>query len=329
MLLHELADFAVGQRARGLEGDVKHAAARAVVDWFAATTVGSTMAPAEILAWTFARDQPAGRCRLVPGGTRVDARTAALVNATASHAAEFDDIYREGIYHPGSPTIGAALAAAEDTGATGERLLRAVAIGYEIGDRIAAAVQPAHYTYWHTTGTVGALGAAAAAATVLELDVDQMAHAMATATTMAAGLQQAFRSDSMSKPLHAGHAAEAGLTAAMAASNGFTGALNVLEGPVGFGAAMAEGPDWSSAFNDLGNPWAITRTTVKNHSCCGHTFAAIDAMLELRETGLRPEDVGSIRVSTYRTATEVAGRANPTTAFDAKFSISYLSLIHI
>jgi 2-methylcitrate dehydratase PrpD len=263
--------------------------------------------------------------RLTPAGEQRHAfdtsRTAALINATASHTAELDDIFRDGIYHPGSPTVAAALAAAEHRGASGADFLRAVAVGYEIGGRIAAAIQPSHYTYWHTTGTVGTIGAAAAGAEIFGLDAEQFAHALATATTMSAGLQQAFRSEAMSKPLHAGHAAEAGLLAAMAAAHGFTGALDVLDGEAGFGAAMARNPDWDNAVEKLGRPWAITQATVKNHSCCGHTFAAVDAALALRD-GV-PEQVREIRVATYSTAVKVAGNADPTTPFEAKFSTAY------
>jgi 2-methylcitrate dehydratase PrpD len=323
MVLRTFADFAVGHRRTALSPDVERAANRAVVDWFAATVAGAEMEPAAILRAALLDDGGDGPCTLVPGGERTSARTAALINASASHTAELDDIYRDGLYHPGSPTVGAALAAAERTCATGADLLRAVAIGYEVGDRIAAAVQPAHYTYWHTTGTVGTIGAAAASAEILGLDADQFAHALATATTMAAGLQQAFRSDAMSKPLHAGHAAEAGLLAAMAAAHGFTGALDVLDGEAGFGAAMAASPDWSAATAQLGSPWAITQATVKNHSCCGHTFAAVDAALVLRGQGLTPDDVDSIHVATYGTATKVAGNPEPRTAFEAKFSTAY------
>jgi 2-methylcitrate dehydratase PrpD len=323
MIVNEFADFALAQRRAGLQPEVQEAANRAVVDWFAATVAGSSMEPARILRATLLRSESGGSCGLVPDGARTSPRTAALINAAASHTAEMDDIYRDGLYHPGSPTVGAALAMAEHVHATGETLLRAVAVGYEIGDAIAATIQPAHYEYWHTTGTVGTIGAAAAAAEVLGLGAEEFAHALATATTMAAGLQQAFRSDAMSKPLHAGHAAEAGVLAAMAASNGFTGALDVLEGESGFGAAMAQSPDWSTVTQRLGGRWGVTEATVKNHSCCGHTFAAVDAALEARAAGLRADEVQAIHVSTYGTALRVAGNPNPRTAFEAKFSIAY------
>jgi 2-methylcitrate dehydratase PrpD len=323
VISHDFADFAVTQRKRELDDAVYSAATRAVVDWFSATVAGARMEPARILRDALGFARGTGRAELVADDARVDPRTAALINGTASHTAELDDIFRDGIYHPGSPTVAAALAAGQHLDASGEQFLRSVAVGYEIGDRIAAAIQPAHYKFWHTTGTVGAIGAAAAVAELLELDTDAFAHALATATTMAAGLQQAFRSDAMSKPLHAGHAADAGLVAALAAGRGYTGAPDILEGDAGFGAAMASNPDWAGAVGRLGDPWAITQATVKNHSCCGHTFAAVDAALELRGEHVDPNLVDSIEIRTYGVATKVAGNADPRTEFEAKFSLGY------
>jgi 2-methylcitrate dehydratase PrpD len=321
MICGELAGLAVRLRERGLTPDESHAATRAVVDWFSATIAGSVQEPARILRSAIAEE--GGAARLIPDGQPAAVRTAALINGTASHTAELDDIFREGIYHPGSPTVAAVLALAQQRDASGSDLLRAVAVGYEIGDRIAWTVNPAHYTYWHTTGTVGTVGAAAGAAAVMGLDETRFAHALAIATTMAAGLQQSFRSDAMSKPLHAGHAAEAGLLAALAAAGGYTGALDVLEGPAGFGVAMAASPDWSRALAEPDRPLGITTATVKNHSCCGHTFAAVDGALELRALGVQPSDIESVEVRTAATAAKVAGNTDPRTAFEAKFSVSY------
>jgi len=116
----------------------------------------------------------------------------------------------------------------------GDTFIRAVIAGYEISNRIGAAVNPRHYEFWHTTGTVGTLGAAIAASCALRLSVEQAAWALGHATSLAAGLQQAFRSDGMTKPLHAGRAAEGGLLAARAAKAGLVGARTMLAGEVGF-----------------------------------------------------------------------------------------------
>jgi 2-methylcitrate dehydratase PrpD len=318
-VLRQFADYAVSQRTTA----APHGATRAVVDWFAATIPGSAFDAPRILVDALVDADETGRSTLVPGGRRVKPRTAALINGTAAHTAELDDIFRDGIYHPGAPTIAAVLALCEHVGGSGPDLLRAVTVGYEVGNRIAAAVNPAHYRFWHTTGTVGVLGAAGAAAELLRLDAEKFTHALATATTMAAGLQQAFRSDAMSKPLHSGHAAEAGLLAAMLAARGFTGAPDVLEGKAGFGAAMAQAPDWGRATAGLGTDEpTVNQVTVKNHSCCGHTFAALDAAVQLRD-GVDVENVDRVDVATYGTAIEVAGNPDPRSEFEAKFSIAF------
>jgi 2-methylcitrate dehydratase PrpD len=204
-------------------------------------------------------------------------------------------------------------------------LLRAIVAGYEISTRIGAAMGRAHYRYWHNTGTVGTFGAAAAAASALNLPQTAFAHALCTATTFAAGLQQAFRMDSMSKPLHAGHAAQAGVLAAQSAAVGVTGSLDVIEGEDGLGHAMSNGPDWQAALSTLGQVFHITQMTFKNHACCGHTFAPIDGALALRQqTGLSADQVHRLQVATYAPALAVAGNAHPQTAAEARFSLPYV-----
>jgi len=198
-------------------------------------------------------------------------------------------------------------------------------VGYEISTRIGAAMGRAHYRYWHNTGTIGCFGAAAAAAEALGLDADRFAHALATVATFSAGLQQAFRMDSMSKPLHAGHAAEAGVLAALAAREGVTGSLDVMEGEAGYGRAMGGDPDWSRALATLGEDFHITRMTFKNHACCGHTFAAIDGALALKDRmRVDPSDIEKIEVATYRAGLEVAHYENPVTPAEARFSLKYV-----
>jgi 2-methylcitrate dehydratase PrpD len=212
-------------------------------------------------------------------------------------------------------------------------MIRAVVAGYEVSTRIGAALGRAHYRHWHNTGTVGTFGAVSAAATLLGLDAGRHAHALCTGATFAAGLQQAFRMDSMSKPLHAGHAAEAGVLAALAAEQGVTGSLDVLDGDAGLGRAMGDGPDWHAATATLGSDFHITRMTFKNHACCGHTFAPIDGALELQRRMGNPrwQDVQRVEIATYGPALAVAGNPDPRTAAEARFSIPFVvatALIH-
>jgi len=331
-LTERIAEYAVGEQDAALPDAVLHHAKRAVIDWFAALLPGTVLPPATLLTDALADELDRGGAVVYGSNRRAPIRAAALINATASHTVEFDDIFRDAVYHPGCPVIGAALAAAQARGASGMTLLRAVVVGYEVSTRIGVAVQPSHYRFWHTTGTVGTFGAAAAVGTVLGLGCGQMAHAIATAGTFAAALQQAFRSDAMSKPLHAGHAAEAGALAALGAGRGVTGALDVLEGAAGFGAAMSAGADWARATEGLGSRYNITQMTFKNHGCCGHAFASIDAALALQAAhGFGADDIEAIEVATYKAGVDVTGRWQVATPFEGRFSTPFTvasALVH-
>ena len=323
-----LADAGATLARKPLTASQRHHAKRAVVDWASALLPGSVEMPARAIEAALADDLDHGRSQLT-SGRRATARAAALINGTAAHTVEVDDIYREAIYHPGAPTIAAAWAVAQDVGADGETFLRAVVVGYELSTRIGAALGRAHYRYWHNTGTVGTFGAAAAAAALYGLDSVRFGHALATAATFASGLQQAFRTDSMSKPLHAGRAAEAGVLAAQLARAGVTGSSAVLDGDTGLGRAMGDreagGPDWPAAMTTLGEIFHIESMTFKNHACCGHTFAAIDGALALKQRmGITADDVARVQVATYRPALDVAGNVNPRTAAEARFSVFYV-----
>ncbi len=318
------AEFGAKLRPQDLSPEVIHHAKRAVVDWYAAWLPGAIEPPATLLEIAMGDDLDRGAARLALGRLSTP-RTAALINATAAHTVEVDDIYREAIYHPGAPTIAAALAIGQSQGASGLAFLTAVVAGYEISTRIGATMGRDHYRYWHNTGTVGTFGAAAAASKLLKLDANQYTHALCTGATFAAGLQQAFRMDSMSKPLHAGHAAQAGVLAAQSAAAGVTGSLDVIDGEAGFGQAMGSGPEWEKSTLTLGEIFHINSMTFKNHACCGHTFAPIDGALALqKQMDIQTHEIRRIHITTYRPALDVAGNFEPVTAAQARFSIPYV-----
>ncbi len=302
-LVEHFADWAVSFRDLPLDGNVVHHARRAVIDWHAALYPGLVVPPVTLMKKAFAGESESPRLK-------------ALIEGTAAHTVEVDDIYRDGIYHPGAPTIAAVNAVSKEIS------LRAVVVGYEVSTRIGAAMGRAHYRHWHNTGTIGCFGAAAAAAEALNLDRKRFAHALATVTTFAAGLQQAFRMDSMSKPLHAGRAAEAGVAAALMAREGVSGSLDAMEG---FAAAMGDNPDFEPGIATLGRDFHITRMTFKNHACCGHTFAAIDGALELKKRmNVEARDIEAVEVATYRAGVEVAHYEQPRTPAEGRFSLKYV-----
>jgi 2-methylcitrate dehydratase PrpD len=332
--IETLARFAAAFAHTPLSPPVAHAAQRAVMDWFASLYPGLDLPAVQMLERTLADDLDRGPCRLVGqgAGRAATPRAAALYNGTAAHAAEIDDSFRDAMVHPGAATIAAALAMAQAVNARGPAFLHAVVLGYELCTRIGVVMGRAHYRFWHNTGTVGTFGAAAAASSLLQLDEKATAHALALAATFSAGLQQAFRHESMAKPLHAGRAAEAGVLAAQLAAQGLHSTLDILDGEAGLGQAMSNGPDWRGVGATLGQDFHITRLTFKNHIGCGHTFAAIDGALALqREHGFTHADIERVHLGVYQPTLDIAPHVDPRDADQAKFSLHYMvatALVH-
>src|SRR6266496_297362 len=155
--VERFAGFAQSFRAGRAAPQLLHHAKRAVIDWHAALFPGAVVAPAVLLERAFASELDRGEARLALG-RRATVRAAALINGSAAHSVEVDDIFRDGIYHPGAPTI----AAAHALGFERPNFLRSVIVGYEISTRIGALMGRAHYRYWHNTGPIGCFGAAPA-----------------------------------------------------------------------------------------------------------------------------------------------------------------------
>ena len=323
-LLEQFGSFIEGSYQTQFSPETLHCARRALLDWHGALIAGSDTDVAQRLRKGYQEELGVGSCSIAGTSQKSFSRAAAFLNGTISHIAEFDDIFRDGAYHPACPTISGAFALAESQDKSVHDLLAAIIVGYEVSTRISKVIQPSHYQFFHTTGTVGVFGAAAACAHLLRLNASQACDAMATAGTFASGLQQAFRSDSMTKPMHPGHAAEVGLNAALLAQAGMTGTPDILEGDAGFGAALCESPRWDVLFNDLGKTWNIEQMTFKNHGCCGHNFPAIDAVSHLLNAHkIDPKDIQRIRVGGYKPTVEVCHYVHPKSPFEAKFSLTY------
>jgi 2-methylcitrate dehydratase PrpD len=323
-LLQEFGRFIEDCQSRTFSRTTMHHARRALLDWHGALIAGSNTDAANRLIQAYVEELGVGKCSVAGTSQKAFTRAAAFINGTVSHISEFDDIFRDGAYHPACPTISAVYALAESRDDSVEHLLAAMIVGYEVSTRISKVIQPSHYEFFHTTGTVGVFGAAAACSYLLGLNAAQACDALSTAGTFASGLQQAFRSDSMTKPMHPGHAAEVGLNAALVAQAGMTGTPDLLEGDAGFGAALSKNPRWNELFKDLGKSWNIEHITFKNHGCCGHNFPAIDAVSHLlNDHPIRSENIAQIRVGGYRATSEVCKYVHPKTAFEAKFSLTY------
>jgi 2-methylcitrate dehydratase PrpD len=258
---------------------------------------------------------------------KLRAADAALVNGTSAHAFELDD-YHNAKLHPGAVVVPAALAMAEQLRSDGERLLTAIAAGYEVMIRSSLALEPsaARLRGWHLTGACGPFGAAAACAVLMGLDAERSAWALGLAGTQGAGLW-AFNADgSMSKRLHAGKAAHSGVLAAELAAAGFSGPTQIYEtGDGGFLKAFSDESDPAPLTRDLGSTYHADGVSIKPYSCCGSTHAYIDAALELRRRlgeawdPLRPVRVGLSKVVGVQCGFDYV----PSSALNAQMSLRY------
>ena len=331
--LFALAQAAEDWRSRALTPDVVHHTRRAVLDWFAALLPGCAEGPVLALTRALAPERGAGKAVAYASGAVGSARHAALLNGVASHTVEFDDIFRDGGYHPGSPTIAAALAVAQAEGASAEDFHRAVIAGYEVGCRIALALQPSHYRHWHITATVGTLGAAVATAFLKGCAAGGIGNAIAIASSFAGGHQENLQGRGTTKPLHCGHAADAGVLAGLAAAEGVTGSVDSLHAPHGYAAATSDNTgNWQAALQGLGEWTPITRMTFKAHGCCGHIFPTLDGLRGLQaQRPFGPEEVARIVVHGYGPTALICDRRTVETPADARFSVQYCvaALLHM
>ncbi|NLW06433.1 MAG: MmgE/PrpD family protein [Clostridia bacterium] len=322
---HVLADYIASVSFSDLSAEVVTKARLLLLDYLGATAAGSNSPTAAMLQRALAQDLTVGPCWVIGReDLRVQPLMAALINGFNAHIVEYDDTHRNSLYHPGAPTIAAALATAQATAASGKKLIEGLVVGYEVGINLAEAINPAHYTYWHTTGTVGCFAAAAAASKIVGLSPQETVWALGNAGTQAAGLWEFQTDGAMTKPLHPGKAAMAGMLAVFLAREGFTGPAEILEGERGFCRATASKFDLSAVVPPAGRQPRLMEVTFKNYPSCGHTHTPIDAALELyKKLGGSVEQIAKIKVITNKVAARVAGNYNPTTAYEAKFSIPF------
>ena len=319
-----LAAFAAGLRYEDIPQPVVERAVDLFVDWAGSALAGKGVRPVEIVAAFAARMGPAdGPCELLASRGSSSPLFAALVNGAASHVAEQDDVHNGSVFHPAAVVFPAALAVAQANRASGRDFIAAVVAGYEAGIRIGEFLGRSHYRIFHTTGTAGALAAAAAAGRLLGLNPAAMLDAFGSAGTQAAGLWEFLRDAADSKPLHTGKAAANGLIAAYLAADGFTGAKRILEGAQGMGAGMSSDADPARLTDRLGVRWALAETSFKFHASCRHTHPAADALLKaMQDNDLTIDDIGSVTALVHQAAIDVLGPVTaPASVHQAKFSM--------
>lgn len=251
---------------------------------------------------------------------------AALANGAFGHAVDYDDTFESIVIHPTSPVFAAALAAADDADeATGADLLLGYIVGCEVAYRLGHSTYPEHYQNgWHSTGTAGSFGAAAAAASVLGLDAETTAHAFGVTASSSSALKKNF--GTMTKPLHAGHAAQMGVRATFLAREGFTADPEIFEGDIGYNRVMTidDAYDPTEITDGLFEEWAVLDIGFKPYPSGVITHAAMDAMRDLvHEHDLTPDTVEEVVVTLEEAANEMLHHRQPSNELEAKFSIEF------
>ncbi len=300
-------------------------AKQCVLDWFGVTIAGAGEPLARILRELGEAEGGAEQATLIPTGRRVPCSQAALVNGSASHALDYDDVAMA-MGHPTVPILSALLALAEQRDASGRDFIAAFVAGHEMEGRVAALVMPSHYALgFHSTGTVGAFGSAAACAHLMGLDPGQWRNALGVAGAQAAGLKSMF--GTMCKPLQAGKAAANGLFAATVAAKGFTSNPDVLETAQGFAATQAPSPRPDEAIAGSGH-LAIMDTLFKYHAACYGTHATIEGVLRLKqEHRLEAADVEAIELSVPMGNLAMCNIQQPGTGLEGKFSMRFTAAV--
>ncbi len=316
-----------------LPTDVVELGKKHILDGLGLALSGSVAKSGELLQRYLAPYRHASGVSVIGSALTLPPRFAAFANGTAIHADDYDDtqlaVAKDRVYglltHPTAPALPAALAIAERERRSGKDLLTAYHVGVEVECKIAEAIDPRHYQDgFHSTATCGTFGAAAAAASLSRLDAETIARALSLAGSQSAGLRENF--GTMTKPFHAGRAAESGVLACELATLGWTAAPNILEAGRGFFHAAGGGYDDAAIRDKLGNPWTFVSPgiSIKPHPSGSLTHPGMTEMLELIRThDLRPQQVRRVKVGTNKNMPNALIHHRPKTELNAKFSMEF------
>jgi len=325
---------------RGFGPEAVHRAKRAFIDVVACMVPGAVDDATRTLL-SVSSTWGDGPCSVVGRTHAQSAPLAALANGMAAHALDFDDNFDPAKAHITAVMAPALLALGEAKGKTGADVIDAYIVGLQIATRIGQGLNPFHRNRgWHATSTIGAIGAAVACGRLLGLDELKMRHGLNMSTSYAGGFMSQF--GSMTKPLHAGKAAEAGVVCALLAEAGLTAGTETFEGPTGMAQLMV-GPDLEDLrtkavfkrehgqtmrfeTGSIGEPLAILAhgLKVKRYPTCASTHRALDGLLQLMtEHKLNAANVSKIDVLAPVSHFNNLMYTNPTDGMQAKFSMEF------
>ncbi len=335
-LSQRLARFAERAVEHGVPGDVAQSVGQRVLDIVGVSLAALTLDTSDAVLAHALEQGGAAQASAIGARERLPAPAAAFVNGVLAHSLDYDDTHLPSILHPSASIVPAVLAAAQLTGGSGERAVRAIAAGLEICVRLGMAGYDrttGNSTFFergqHATSICGAVAGSAAVAALLGLKEDGIADAMGIAVSMGSGVIEGNRAGGTVKRLHCGLAASSAVTAALLARRGITGPASALEGRFGFFQAWLGGRfDEKPLREGLGDEWEVPGIFFKPYPCNHFTHAGIDAAMALRDSGVRADDIDAIQLGvatpTVRTIGEpLDAKRAPETGYQAQFSGPY------
>lgn len=324
-LTHDLAAFVAETTYGRLPAAAIDVVCLGFTDCVGTMVAGRSDPAVRIAEYVFLPSAGEGDAHLYLGPGRAPAPTAALLNGTAAHVLDYDDVALLG--HPSAALVPAILAEAQELDVSGEAMVAAYVAGYEVWAELLSREGKGYRGKgWHPTAVFGSVAAAAACASLRGLTAQDCAHALAIAASRAGGLSANF--GSMTKPLHVGQAAQSGVVAARLASAGMTGSSDVFEHPQGFLSAISPsgGPDREAPARDLGVTWRIVERglSVKRYPVCYGVHRLIDAVLDLRQRHVFDlAEIDEIDVEMSVAQDLMVRHRAPETALQAKFSAEF------
>jgi 2-methylcitrate dehydratase PrpD len=322
-IAEQLADHFVSFKPDALPQASKKAMKRLLLDYLGVAVSGSQTGSGEV-ARKFAQSSGGNaEATLIGDGARVPAMQAAFANAISSHSVELDDIDVLALFHFSPPVFSAALATAERNSASGKELLVALASGCEMMERVSkAANNSLRNRGYHTTPTCGVFGATVASSKLLGLSAEQMVSALGLAGAQSGGLMEMY-GPSMQKRFNPGPASRNGVTAALMAHLGFTGAATIFEGERGFLKAFTDQNDPSQLVAGLDREYTLD-IEFKPYSCARPIHNAIDCALEIRRKNAPDLNrVKHIHMARHPDWALYHQNAHPVTYHEAQVSLPY------
>ncbi|MBI4193621.1 MAG: MmgE/PrpD family protein [Betaproteobacteria bacterium] len=300
---------------------------RLLMDYLGVALAGSRSASGHI-ARRFAREHGGkAQARLIGDGARVPMTSAAFANAISSHSIELDDIDVLALFHFSPPVFSAGLAVADHAGASGRQLITALAAGCEMMERASRATNPSlRNRGYHTTPTCGVFGATVAAAKLLRLSADKMVSALGLAGAQASGLMEMY-GPSMQKRFNPGPTARNGVTSALMARLGFTGADTIFEGERGFLRAFSDETHPEALAEGIGRPYELL-IEFKPYSCARPIHNAIDCALDVRgQPGFDADAIERIHVARHPDWARYHQNRAPRTYHEAQVSLPFSTAV--